>query len=55
MLIISYISQRALPSQDFYSAWSNAVVLWEDMILLIKEYLWLSKQCNFLFEFSVRF
>ena len=47
MLIISYISQRALPSQDLYSAWSDAVVLWEDMILLIKEYLWLSKQCNF--------
>ena len=55
MLIIPYISQRALPSQDFYSDWYNAVVLWEDMILLTEEYLRLSKQCNFLFEFSVRF
>ena len=34
----------------FYSDWYNAVVLWKDMIILIKEYLWLSKQCKFLFE-----
>ena len=27
-----------------------SMVLWKDMMILIKEYLWLSKQCKFLFE-----